>query len=266
MADPIRLDPFQNIVEVGWGGKYAVLQFRALASGTTPPGHVAPVVELPQLGATFPVMGNERTSKLVRNPRQGYTHDSTDTRPGHSITIKTYRLDLHTAHANGTTEIKVFTDDGDTYWLLGDTHMPGDITAALAFYLSIGWESGEYELLSTETDSSPPETAYTAEDAGVLIFNLGAITGAIHARDKEADVKTIGIQFATGSVSGSGPMDGWNAVIGTYKKVGFKDFPVTATNMPDHWKDAEHERDDHGKSAETVRYRIKIEDLTVARV
>jgi len=258
---PWRLDPHERIVEVGWGGVIAALQFRSAWGGGAggPSGYS---VALPQLGAPIPI---ERLAVHAGSYQAEETH------VGPPITTTTTTYDFVVTFSSGNISgngggiITVISDGTHTFWSSnGGAAGSGDIGAAEVYYLSIGWDTFSATQTGSSSSTSPGPTTKSGEHNDVWLFNLRLLQQFFN----DPSLTALHILVATGNpptpVEGAGAVSyDWTSIIETFKGASLNSFLLDDHALPVHWKNHFTARQDTGHDNTTLRYAINFKTLEI---
>jgi hypothetical protein len=251
----IALDPFQNIVNVGWGkaGKFAILQFNSqwVAGAANTDDFL---VDAPPVGTGLVhIYGNK--ANFRRNPNGPLLITSTvpfkgetvDVHPPSSFTQTFFHVNTFTDTSFGDGYVReLIASDGSGTWTnVGSPPGYGPVTGGQTSHTSLadllinlnGWTS--FNIVGTDgphTGGTDGYSVYTDIFNALLIFDLSAIKTDI------APGNTLTIGFTTGASPGPIPENadietsyGWITKVASFEGKQVSDFFTDAQNRPTGW-------------------------------
>jgi hypothetical protein len=251
----IALDPFQNIVNVGWGkgGKFAILLFNSQwVAGTANADDF--LVDAPPVGTGLVhIYGNKANFRrspngpLLITSTVPFKGESVDVHPPASFTQTYIHVNTFTSNSFGDGYVReLISSDGTSTWTnVGPPPGYGPVAGGQTSHISLsdllltlnGWTS--YAIIGTdgpESGNSPGYSVYTDTFNALLIFDLSANKTDI------APANTLTIGFTTGASPGPIPENAdietsyvWLAKVASFDGKQISDFVTDAQNRPTGW-------------------------------
>lgn len=224
------IGPFQNIVNVGWGGAFAAVRIHKEWTGANGPGPSGASIALPGFPPLpIPPIAIRAGLWTTDNIVAGSPLTITSTNYDYTVTFSRFP-----DSGSGSGHAIVTTDGSHTFWSTdGGGAGVGGIDAVEAFLLANGWDTFAAVETGSGTSSSPGAASHTGQSNEVWLFDVRKLRPFVVGPTFTIRVVT---GFPNGVEGGPAVTYGWTVDATTYRSATKDSFPLDSHALPDHWR------------------------------